>query len=258
MNDANPTLVLTDDGSFTCLDPLTGASFRSSSGAITEVRHVFIEPTLATFIRHSTTLTIPPPQPYIILEYGFGLGTSFAEAFYTIQQTNLHLHYIGLDRHILHPQWAQHPIQASRAVTASLMQQFLPSSSQLPPPIPTQPTNRRAQLHLDNLDALLVETEFLDFNDPVQAHAIWFDPFGPSVQPESWSPKLFQHAASRLHPDGVLATYSSAGHVRRALLAAGLRVATRPGPPRKREVTLAAWHDPPLGSFDWIRPPHSL
>lgn len=71
------------------------------------------------------------------------------------------------------------------------------------------------------------------------ATALYLDGFSPARDPEVWTPGLMARLAGSLAPGGVLATYSAAGHVRRARTAAGLRVEKRPGPPGKRECLRA-------------------
>jgi tRNA U34 5-methylaminomethyl-2-thiouridine-forming methyltransferase MnmC len=68
----------------------------------------------------------------------------------------------------------------------------------------------------------------------------WFlDGFAPARNPELWEPALLQAVADRMAPGATLATYTAAGHVRRALAAAGLEVARRQGFGRKRHMTVA-------------------
>jgi tRNA U34 5-methylaminomethyl-2-thiouridine-forming methyltransferase MnmC len=60
------------------------------------------------------------------------------------------------------------------------------------------------------------------------------------VNPEAWTEPLLARLAARLLPGGVWVSYSVQGRVRRALAAAGLRVAREPGPPGgKREMLRA-------------------
>lgn len=65
----------------------------------------------------------------------------------------------------------------------------------------------------------------------------WFlDGFAPARNPEMWEPALMQAVHDRTVPGGSFATYSAAGHVRRALSAAGFDVTRQPGHGRKREM----------------------
>jgi len=66
----------------------------------------------------------------------------------------------------------------------------------------------------------------------------WFlDGFAPARNPEMWEPGLLAEVARHSRPGATLATYTAAGHVRRALEAAGFSVARAPGYGRKRHMT---------------------
>lgn len=69
---------------------------------------------------------------------------------------------------------------------------------------------------------------------------VWFlDGFSPARNPELWGEALMAEVADHMAPGGTAATYSAAGHVRRALQSAGLTVARAPGYARKRHMTVA-------------------
>jgi tRNA U34 5-methylaminomethyl-2-thiouridine-forming methyltransferase MnmC len=83
-------------------------------------------------------------------------------------------------------------------------------------------------------------TTLQDFNDKVSSYdLIYFDAFGPAIQPEMWTLEIFQKMYDLLKPDGILVTYCAKGHVKRMLKSVGFRVENLPGPPGKREVTRA-------------------
>ena len=66
----------------------------------------------------------------------------------------------------------------------------------------------------------------------------WFlDGFSPAKNPELWSPEMMAEVARHTAPGGTFATYTAAGHVRRALAAAGFAVERLPGHGRKRHMT---------------------
>lgn len=68
----------------------------------------------------------------------------------------------------------------------------------------------------------------------------WFlDGFSPARNPELWGEDLMAEVARHMAPGGTASTYTAAGHVRRALAAAGLRVTRVPGYGRKRHMTIA-------------------
>ncbi len=70
------------------------------------------------------------------------------------------------------------------------------------------------------------------------ANAWFLDGFAPARNPELWEDGLIVAIAARTAPDGTCATYTAAGHVRRALAAAGFAVDRRPGFGRKRHMTV--------------------
>jgi len=72
-----------------------------------------------------------------------------------------------------------------------------------------------------------------------QADAWFLDGFAPAKNPELWDDALMAQVASHMSPGGMAATYTAAGHVRRALAAAGLEVVRIPGYGRKRHMTQA-------------------
>lgn len=68
----------------------------------------------------------------------------------------------------------------------------------------------------------------------------WFlDGFSPAKNPQLWEPDLLRAVGSHTKPGGTAATYSAAGHIRRALQDAGFTVARTPGFARKRHMTQA-------------------
>lgn len=72
---------------------------------------------------------------------------------------------------------------------------------------------------------------------PGRADAWFLDGFSPAKNPELWSEALMAEAARHTAPGGTFATYTAAGHVRRALTEAGFVVERRPGHGRKRHMT---------------------
>ncbi|MBO6602471.1 MAG: tRNA (5-methylaminomethyl-2-thiouridine)(34)-methyltransferase MnmD [Roseicyclus sp.] len=73
---------------------------------------------------------------------------------------------------------------------------------------------------------------------PGRADAWFLDGFSPAKNPELWEPGLMAEVARHTAKDGSFATYTAAGHVRRALSDAGFEVARVPGFGRKRHMTV--------------------
>jgi tRNA U34 5-methylaminomethyl-2-thiouridine-forming methyltransferase MnmC len=72
-----------------------------------------------------------------------------------------------------------------------------------------------------------------------QADAWFLDGFAPARNPELWEPTLLAEVARHTARGGTAATYTAAGHVRRALQAAGFDVTRAPGYGAKRHMTTA-------------------
>lgn len=70
-----------------------------------------------------------------------------------------------------------------------------------------------------------------------KADAWFLDGFSPAKNPELWSPGIMAEVARHTAPGGTFATYTAAGHVRRALADAGFTVTRAPGFGRKRHMT---------------------
>lgn len=67
----------------------------------------------------------------------------------------------------------------------------------------------------------------------------WFlDGFAPAKNPELWDAPLLEQVAHHTKPGGSFATYSAAGHIRRALSDAGFDVQRVPGFGRKRHMSV--------------------
>jgi chorismate dehydratase len=71
-------------------------------------------------------------------------------------------------------------------------------------------------------------------------NTIFHDPFSPSKNPELWSVDFFYRLKDIMLKDAILTTYSSADHIRRAMIEAGIYVGIGPSVGKKREGTIAA------------------
>ena len=71
-----------------------------------------------------------------------------------------------------------------------------------------------------------------------KADAWFLDGFSPAKNPEMWSESLMQAVGEHSVPDGSFATYTAAGHVRRALSASGFSVTRAKGFGRKRHMSI--------------------
>lgn len=203
---------VTDDGSVTYRDVERDVTFRSRHGARTESLHVFVEGCLER---------TPQLDEYRVLELGFGAGMNFALTYEACAARGTKLHYCAVERD---------PVRAPLPVGP-------PAASDLAARALSEPGSTVA----DCVCELVIHP--CDWSSPLRApgdfDAVYHDPFAPSVDPSCWTQECFAWSAALAAPHGVLATYSSAGHVRRALAAAGWHPRTARGPGRKREITYA-------------------
>ena len=72
---------------------------------------------------------------------------------------------------------------------------------------------------------------------PGKADAWYLDGFSPAKNPELWGDDLMADVARHTAPGGTFATYTAAGHVRRALTAAGFTVTRAQGFGTKRHMS---------------------
>ncbi|WP_368752106.1 tRNA (5-methylaminomethyl-2-thiouridine)(34)-methyltransferase MnmD, partial [Klebsiella oxytoca] len=81
-------------------------------------------------------------------------------------------------------------------------------------------------------------TNELDDSLNQQVDAWFLDGFAPAKNPDMWTAELFAAMARLARPGGTLATFTSAGFVRRGLEEAGFSMQKRKGFGRKREMLI--------------------
>ena len=84
-----------------------------------------------------------------------------------------------------------------------------------------------------------IQVDLINYKSKEKFDLIYFDAFGPRVQPEMWTKDIFENMYAMLAKNGVLVTYCAKGSVKRALKEVGFEVEPLPGPPGKREMTRA-------------------
>lgn len=217
-------LLKTGDGSTTLHFPKWDEQYHSKHGAIQEALHVFIKHGLQYFYEQEK------PQTVSILEIGFGTGLNALLTYITadkiedtaIRYTGLEAYPVGLDEIGLLNFSEQLTMDNSvfTKMHTSLWEQ-------------TEVISNRFNLTKRKL-------RFEDFKEQEAFDLIYFDAFGPRVQPELWEKSIFQQMFAALKPNGVLVTYSAKGAVRRSMQEVGFTVERLPGPPGKREMLRAS------------------
>lgn len=215
----------TADGSHSIRLPEWNEQYHSKHGAIQEAEHVFIKSGLVRVLEGLN------PEKYLaILELGFGTGLNALLTALFSQQNNLEIDYTGLEAYpVAKEEWSQ--LNYPKEIKGENAQKLFDEIHRA--------TWEEETVITPNFKLCKQKMFFQDFRQKEQFDLIYFDAFGPRVQPELWEEPLFKAMYDALHKNGVLVTYSAKGSVRRALLQVGFEVEKIPGPPGKREMLRA-------------------
>ncbi|MCU6213480.1 bifunctional tRNA (5-methylaminomethyl-2-thiouridine)(34)-methyltransferase MnmD/FAD-dependent 5-carboxymethylaminomethyl-2-thiouridine(34) oxidoreductase MnmC [Enterobacter bugandensis] len=210
----------------------------SNDNGLEETRYVFLEGN-----QLSARFPAHPRSLFVVAESGFGTGLNFLTLWQAFDRfraahpeaTLQRLHFISFEKFPLtaHDLRLAHQRWPELAAWAELLQ------AQWPPHI-----GGCHRLILDGgrvtLDLWLGDindlTDTLDdaMNQTVDA---WFlDGFAPAKNPDMWSQHLFNAMARLARPGATLATFTSAGFVRRGLQDAGFTMQKTKGFGRKRDM----------------------
>ncbi|MEX0502201.1 tRNA (5-methylaminomethyl-2-thiouridine)(34)-methyltransferase MnmD [Alphaproteobacteria bacterium LSUCC0719] len=192
---------------------------------VAEARHVFLDGNdLATRFGDSGHLTIA--------ETGFGTGLNCLAVMALLENhPDMQLDYISIERFPL----TVDQMQSAHRACPELDRQAAALRRALPPRwpgyhvVPLCDGRMTLHLHYAEIGEVLPDLDFL-------ADAWFLDGFAPSRNPDMWSPEILGHVARLTRPQGTLASFTAAGHVRRNLEAAGFAITRRPGFGRKREM----------------------
>jgi hypothetical protein len=250
-----PEIVVTEDGSITCLDAATGELYHNRAGAYTEALKNYVLPSGI----ESLLLT---GKDLRVLDVCFGLGYN---SFVLIQrllsllagrvkaQEKFALELIGLDQDrqifaMIAPvlesaNFADLPSHLKTAISESASKFSYSSDDQICQVSCSAGAGGLAlELELRLAD-VRGELPQLVRQYPQSFDLIFHDGFSPRHVPELWSIDLFKYYVELLKPTGKILTYSSAVAVRGALKALGLIVKRTAAVGGKSGGTIAALLD---------------
>lgn len=189
----------------------------SLGGGLDETRHVFLS---------GNHLPERFRDGFHIAELGFGTGLNLLATLLAHQGPG-HLQFTSFEAFPLPPEAIARALQA------------FPETAPVAAPFLTQWATGATTLHFPNLTADIILGDARNTLPAWKGRAdAWFlDGFSPAKNPELWSPDLMTEVARHTSPGGTFATYTAAGHVRRALQDAGFTVTRHPGFGRKRHMT---------------------
>lgn len=212
-------LVKTADGSMTYYMPEINEYYHSHHGAVQEAKHVFLNAGLLQF---------KPEQDITLLEIGFGTGLNAWLTSLEREKTDGKITYLGLEAFPL----SENELQGLNYTDS----ESNPDAKELFTAIHAAEweiaTVIRENFSLQKIKSTLDTLEFPERS----VDLVYFDAFGPRVQPEMWTLDVFQKIARWMKPNGVFVTYCAKGQVKRDLRSAGFTVETLAGPPGKREM----------------------
>ncbi|WP_438961749.1 tRNA (5-methylaminomethyl-2-thiouridine)(34)-methyltransferase MnmD [Nonlabens sp.] len=214
-------IISTGDGSNSINIPEWKEQYHSKHGALQEALHVFIEMGLKDTLSRKHDKNIP----INIIEYGLGTGLN---AMVTAQAEKEHLiNYTAVEAY---------PVTMEEAELVNYGS--LLKAEQLY--LDLHKANWEEPIQLtDNLTITKVQKKFQSINDVEAYDLIYYDAFGPRVQPDLWALDIFKAAHKALVPGGILVTYCAQGQARRNMIEAGFTVEKLEGPPGKREMMRA-------------------
>lgn len=217
-------IIKTGDGSHTIYLPEWNEHYHSKHGAVQEAVHVFIKNGLQYFVKTNS------PEEVSVLEVGFGTGLNALLSLFEAELTKVPVHYTGVEAY---------PVSAEELSTLDYANVVSgENTSEVFQRLHEIPWEEKRQI--STFFSLQKEKKFFsEISAENTYNLIYFDAFGPRVQPELWSEEVFKNMYRALKRNGVLVTYSAKGDVRRAMQVAGFEVERLPGPPGKREMLRA-------------------
>jgi tRNA U34 5-methylaminomethyl-2-thiouridine-forming methyltransferase MnmC len=214
---------ITGDGSHTLYVPELGEHYHSVFGAIAESRHIFLEAGFKHIYRPFETIEI--------LEIGFGTGLNALLTCIESEAAGCQVKYTTIELNPL-----KEDIY-SRLNYADFLN--YPGSRDIFLLLHQSSWNEWILLK-KHFSIFKIKVSFQEYKPFVDAFdLIYFDAFGPDVQPGMWTEEVFIKMALGLKKDGVLVTYSTKGTVKRNLISAGFSIEKLPGPKGKREILRA-------------------
>lgn len=189
----------------------------SMNDGLAETRHVFLA---------GNNLPARLAHGFHIAELGFGTGLNLLALCLLNPQVALRF-----------TSFEAFPLNASDIARAL---DHFPQARAIADPFLAQWAAGRTTLHLGNITAEIILGDARETLTawPDKADAWFLDGFSPAKNPELWSQDILTQVARHTKPQGTFATYTAAGHVRRALADAGFAVERRMGHGKKRHMSI--------------------
>jgi len=211
-------IIMTGDGSHSIFVPQLGDHYHSVHGSLTESRHIFIE---NGFRRVGSSGAS-------ILEIGFGTGLNALLTLVESKATGTTVYYEA---------WEKYPLTREEARSLNYGELVCAGEDYFQQ-LHDAPWETETRI-LNHFALLKRNGDIRDLSSSIHFNLVYFDAFGPDFQPELWEPEIFRKIHTVMSASSWLVTYSAKGQVRRNMRQAGFEVVKVPGPPHKREITVA-------------------
>ena len=197
----------------------------SVSGGLAETRHVFLG---GNDLPHRFS------PGFHIAELGFGTGLNMLASWKIWLES-------GVGGNLNYTSFEAYPL-SKPDMTRALAQ--WPTLAELARPLLDHwPHSRQVSLPGLELDIIVGDARHTLPAWGGRADAWFLDGFSPSKNPEMWSATLLSEVGKHTAPRGSFATYTAAGHVRRALGEAGFLVRRVKGFGKKRHMSVGTLAD---------------
>lgn len=215
-------IIETADGSTSFYNEDLDETYHSRHGAIQEAEHVFIKMGLEQMMKEKNSLTI--------LEMGLGTGLNALLSALKANEASYAIDYIGLEAFPLGLKELD-SVNFPDLINDKNALVFLEK-------IHEANWEDECEIHpffkIKKVEGLFEEVDLEN-----EVDLIYFDAFGPRVQPALWTEAIFKRMFNALKTGGLLTTYCAQGNARRAMIASGFDVQKVAGPPGKREMLIA-------------------
>jgi len=218
---SNHKLIETADGSHSLYIPSLDETYHSRHGAIQESNHVFIENGLKPLLAGNDEI--------YVLEVGFGTGLNALLTLIAAQKAGVKVKYHSIEKY---------PLSTAQALDLNYTEHIEADFSPYFEALHRAPWQQWVSIS-PYFEIFKDETDIDELSTSGVIDVVYYDAFGPRVQPNMWNIQKLKIACVTLKPNGVFVTYCAQGQFKRVLKELGMEVIGLPGPPGKREMTKA-------------------
>lgn len=212
-------IALTNDGSSSIFIPEMNEHYHSHNGAIQEAKHVFFKNGLDKFQQDNIK----------VFEVGFGTGLNALLAAGWSQRNNINLDYDSIEAFPVDADMLD-KLNYTELIDDSVLNWKKIHEANWDKKIEINSCFKLKKIH-SKIQNYNLEQENYD--------VVFFDAFGPRAQSEMWGGDILNKMYDTIKYNGKLVTYCAQGQFKRDLKSLGFTVTSFPGPPGKREMTVA-------------------